>query len=34
MCSRHSVISGSPVEFRGRRRLSVVSLDFEIQTVS
>jgi len=34
MCSRHSIISGSPVEFRGCRRLSVVSLDFEIQTVS
>ena len=29
MCSRHSVISGSPVEFLGCRRLSVVSLDFK-----
>jgi len=34
MCSRHSVISGSPVEFHGCRRLSVVSLDFKRQTVS
>jgi len=34
MCLRHSVISGSPDEFRGCRRLSVVSLEFEIQTVS
>ena len=30
MCSRHSVISGSPHEFRGCRRPSAVSLDFEI----
>ena len=34
MCLRYSVISGSPVEFRGFRRLRVVSLDSEIQTVS
>jgi len=32
--SRHRVISRSQVEFRGCRRLSVVSLDSEIQTVS
>jgi hypothetical protein len=32
-CVRDSEISGSPDEFRGRRRLSVVSLDFEMQTV-